>query len=263
MTARRLTITFAILVVVLECSSTATNYAAIKRNVAVGSISFQEQAKADESLDSLRTAVKRNKNDIAAWNHLGLALEQIGDSKEAAKAYENAAKLGDKILLEQLGKVENSAEFSQTLVSLRTTLTDAGTSAENYIRLAKLSGKKLQDWRLRADGLNAFAEIANSPSGKPPILSAREVSVKARIISKPEPQYTEDARQAQIRGTVVLRAILAANGSVIAVRVVKGLGGGLSKESIAAAHKIKFVPALKDGRPVSMFVQLEYYFHLY
>lgn len=171
--------------------------------------------------------------------------------------------MGDKILGDELSKVENGAEFTQTLVLLRTTLTDAGTSAERYIQLAKLSGKKLQEWKLRADSLNAFAEIANSPSGKPSILSAKEVSVKARILSKPEPQYTEDARKAQITGTVVLRAILAANGSVLAIRVVKGLGGGLSERAIAAANKIKFVPAIKDGRPVSMFVQLEYNFNLY
>lgn len=38
---------------------------------------------------------------------------------------------------------------------------------------------------------------------------------------------------------------------------------GLTEASVRAARKIKFIPATVDGRPVSMFVQLEYHFNLY
>jgi len=38
---------------------------------------------------------------------------------------------------------------------------------------------------------------------------------------------------------------------------------GLTEQAIAAARQIKFVPAVKDGRPVSVFMQLEYNFNLY
>jgi hypothetical protein len=38
---------------------------------------------------------------------------------------------------------------------------------------------------------------------------------------------------------------------------------GLTEKAIAAARLIKFVPAMKGGRPVSVHMQLEYNFNLY
>jgi hypothetical protein len=43
---------------------------------------------------------------------------------------------------------------------------------------------------------------------------------------------------------------------------VKELPGGLTKQAIDAAGKIKFKPALKDGKAVSMYLQVEYKFTL-
>jgi TonB family protein len=95
------------------------------------------------------------------------------------------------------------------------------------------------------------------------IFTGREVTSKARLISKPEPQYTEDARKNQIVGTVVLKVVFSSNGSVTNIRTVSGLPYGLTERAIAAARQIKFVPATKDGHPVSMWMQLEYNFNLY
>lgn len=95
------------------------------------------------------------------------------------------------------------------------------------------------------------------------IFSGREVNSKARVLSKPEPQYTEDARKNQITGTVVLRAVFTSGGQVTNIRSVSGLPFGLTERAIAAARQIRFTPAMKDGRPVSMYIQLEYNFNLY
>ena len=95
------------------------------------------------------------------------------------------------------------------------------------------------------------------------IFTGRDVTSKARLISKPEPQYTEDARKNQITGTVVLKAVFSSNGTVTNIRTVSGLPYGLTERAIAAARQIKFVPATKDGHQVSMWMQLEYNFNLY
>ncbi|HKY27994.1 MAG TPA: energy transducer TonB, partial [Pyrinomonadaceae bacterium] len=95
------------------------------------------------------------------------------------------------------------------------------------------------------------------------IFSGKEVSSKARVLSKPEPQYTEEARKNQITGTVVLRAVFTSGGQVTNIRAVNGLPFGLTERAIAAARQIRFQPATKDGRPVSMYIQLEYNFNLY
>jgi TonB family protein len=91
----------------------------------------------------------------------------------------------------------------------------------------------------------------------------REVSVRAVIISKPEPGFTEDARKENVTGTVRLRAVLSASGDVTNISVVKGLPGGLTEKAITAAKQIKFRPATKDGHTVSQYVTLEYSFNIY
>ncbi|HKP82137.1 MAG TPA: TonB family protein [Pyrinomonadaceae bacterium] len=95
------------------------------------------------------------------------------------------------------------------------------------------------------------------------IFTGKDVTTKARLISKPEPQYTEDARKNQITGTVVLKCVFSSNGTIANIRTVSGLPYGLTERAIAAARQIKFVPATKDGHQVSMWMQLEYNFNLY
>lgn len=94
------------------------------------------------------------------------------------------------------------------------------------------------------------------------IYTGKEVDVKARLKTKPEPGYTQEARKNEINGTVVLIVVFAKNGEVQNIRVVEGLPYGLTQAAIEAAKKIKFTPAMKDGKPVSMWIQLEYNFNL-
>jgi TonB family protein len=93
--------------------------------------------------------------------------------------------------------------------------------------------------------------------------TTKEVDSKVRLISKPEPSYTGQAKMEQITGTVVLKCVFASDGTVTNIRVVQGLPRGLTEKSIEAARKIKFIPATKDGKNVSMWMQLEYNFNLY
>jgi TonB family protein len=95
------------------------------------------------------------------------------------------------------------------------------------------------------------------------VFSGKDVSSKARVLSKPEPQYTEEARKNQVTGTVVLRAVFTSGGQVTNIRAVSGLPYGLTERAIAAARQIKFSPATKDGHAVSMYIELQYNFNLY
>lgn len=91
----------------------------------------------------------------------------------------------------------------------------------------------------------------------------REVERKAILVTKPEPNYTSKARDNQITGTVILKAVFTSAGNVSNIRTVSGLPYGLTERAIDAARKIKFIPAVKDGHYVSMWMQLEYNFNLY
>jgi len=98
-------------------------------------------------------------------------------------------------------------------------------------------------------------------NGQP--FAGSQVEQRARVLFKPEPTYTEEARRNQITGTVMLRVVFASNGDVVQIRAVHSLPFGLTERAITAARQIKFVPAVKGGRPVSVFMQLEYNFNLY
>lgn len=70
------------------------------------------------------------------------------------------------------------------------------------------------------------------------------------IISKPNPVYTEEARQLKLEGEVLLEVLFGANGQLHVNRVVRGLGHGLDEAAVAAAGKIQFKPASRNGSPV-------------
>jgi TonB family protein len=91
----------------------------------------------------------------------------------------------------------------------------------------------------------------------------KETTTKARVLAKPEPQYTEAARKYGVTGTVVLRGVFSTDGRLTNIQILKRLPHGLTQASLAAAKQIRFAPAVKDGLPVSQSIQLEYNFHLY
>jgi len=70
------------------------------------------------------------------------------------------------------------------------------------------------------------------------------------ITSKPNPVYTEEARQLKLEGEVLLEVMFGANGQLHVNRVVRGLGHGLDEAAISAASKIRFKPAMRNGTPV-------------
>jgi TonB family protein len=95
------------------------------------------------------------------------------------------------------------------------------------------------------------------------VFAQREVDSKALLTERPKPSYTDSARTNNVQGTVVLRVVLSADGSVGSISAVRGLPNGLTEQAIAAARRIRFVPAKKDGRPVSVAVTVEYNFSVY
>lgn len=122
-----------------------------------------------------------------------------------------------------------------------------------YLSLKKQDGAIEVSEAVQADTFDSTTEK---------IVTSKEADTKVRLISKPEPIYSNEARNEWINGTVVLKCLFAANGSITNIRVVQGLPKGLTERAIAAARLIKFIPATKDGSNVSMWMQLEYNFSL-
>ncbi len=79
----------------------------------------------------------------------------------------------------------------------------------------------------------------------------------------PDPKYSEEARKAKYQGTVVLQAVITADGRAIEIQVVKGPGLGLEEKAVEAVKTWRFKPAMgPGGKPVPVIVPIEVTFRL-
>jgi TonB family protein len=96
-----------------------------------------------------------------------------------------------------------------------------------------------------------FGDVA-AGGGAP--AAAREHAAPAttpvRILYKPKPVYTAEARAMKIQGEVLLEVVFQASGTVQVQRVVRGLGHELDAAAEQAALGIRFRPATRGGVPV-------------
>jgi TonB family protein len=96
------------------------------------------------------------------------------------------------------------------------------------------------------------------------MLGAQELS-RVRpptIISKVEPQYSEEARKAGLEGMVLLKIVVDPEGKARDPKVLRSLGLGLDEQAIVAVNNWQFQPGVKDGQPVPVQAQIEVNFRL-
>jgi TonB family protein len=82
------------------------------------------------------------------------------------------------------------------------------------------------------------------------------------VLSKVEPEYSEEARKAKWQGTVILQLVVNERGLPQQMKVVRSLGLGLDQKAIEAVAKWRFKPGMKDGKPVPVIATIEVNFRL-
>jgi TonB family protein len=78
----------------------------------------------------------------------------------------------------------------------------------------------------------------------------------------PKPEYTDDARQSRISGSVGLQFVVDYEGKATVRNVIHSLGHGLDESARSALEKCRFTPATRKGRPVSVLMETDYQFDL-
>lgn len=79
----------------------------------------------------------------------------------------------------------------------------------------------------------------------------------------PDPQYTDEAREAKIQGRVTLRALVGPDGRASQIQLVQGIGMGLDDRAVQSVRSWKFAPAHDAGRrPVPSWITIEIIFRL-
>ncbi len=116
-------------------------------------------------------------------------------------------------------------------------------------------------------------EIKSNRAGKRRTISGvskKKLSVQKRIrnrkfkfLSKPIPNFTDEARKRYTQGIVELKITFNENGKVGIIEVIKGLPSGLTENAIKAAKQIKFKPAIKKRKLVKTTITIEYIFDFF
>ena len=103
--------------------------------------------------------------------------------------------------------------------------------------------------------------VASDGSGRG-ASAAEGSSADVSILYKPNPAYSAEGRDRRIQGDVVLEVIFLASGQIKVTRVVSGLGFGMDDEAIHAAQRIRFTPAMREGKPVDISARIRIEFRL-
>lgn len=310
-------------------------------------LKLYEQGNDKEAIETLRAAVKQQKNDAVAWYYLGAASHRGGKIKDAHKAFEKAIQLRHDLAAAHAGLayvlfLENNPreaaheanlalksdpqnadvhyfvgmlylnagamkeavseadaalklkpdlalahllrsealtglfgkEYPSDLVQAPNTssketrpvpymrLKDAATSLETYLTL-RPQDRNQNFLREHLETLRVYGKRADAAKNKDLFEAGADSATKPVILYKERALYTEEARQAKVQGTVKLLAVFTSDAKLEHILAVQWLSGGLTEQAVKAAHKIRFTPATKEGRSVSVIALIEFNFALY
>lgn len=189
----------------------------------------------------------------------------------------DAMRTADKMIALDPGFPPGYMLKSDTLVAILGKKVAAGSSVKDEIGLLANSVAVLEDGLKHMkqeaykksieemlESARAFHEYYSREPASNGARSVPEPGVTPiKILSKPRASYTDKARNANRQGSIMVAVLLGANGRVLHVMVLRGLGYGLDEQAVAAASRIVFEPKKKNGIPVSTVIKFEYTFSIY
>lgn len=84
-----------------------------------------------------------------------------------------------------------------------------------------------------------------------------------RVLYAPDPEYSDEARSAKLEGVCVLSVVVGPDGLPRDIKVARSLGMGLDEKALESVRQWRFKPAMKDGRPVPVAIDVSLEFKLF
>lgn len=97
----------------------------------------------------------------------------------------------------------------------------------------------------------------------PAVLRQNTVDQKARLLSKFEPGSNEYAQANGVAGMALYHAVIGPDGKPGEIAVARPIGFGLDEIAVDSINKASFEPAVKDGKPVPVLLDLVVQFRIY
>jgi len=112
------------------------------------------------------------------------------------------------------------------------------------------------------DGGPGTGTRGSGPGGDASAYSVGRGITAPSVLSRVDPEYSEEARKAKYSGAVMLSIVVNTDGRADSIKVIKSLGMGLDEKAIEAVQRWRFRPGTKDGAPVRVRAQIEVNFRL-
>jgi TonB family protein len=95
------------------------------------------------------------------------------------------------------------------------------------------------------------------------VLRQSMVDQKAKLLSTFEPASNEFAQANGVAGMALYHVVIGPDGQPGEIAVARPIGFGLDENAVEAIHNAKFQPAVKDGKPVTVLLDLVVQFRIY
>ncbi|MGA2251317.1 energy transducer TonB [Terracidiphilus sp.] len=109
----------------------------------------------------------------------------------------------------------------------------------------------------------AVAAKADYRPADPSILRQSQVDQKAHLLQAFEPPSNEYAQSNGIVGIAMYHVVVGADGKPTEIAIGRPIGFGLDENAVESIRKASFQPALKQGQPVPVLVDLTVQFRIY
>jgi TonB family protein len=97
----------------------------------------------------------------------------------------------------------------------------------------------------------------------PAVLRQTNVDTKAKLITNFEPGSNEYAQANGVAGMALYHVVIGADGKPGEIAVARPIGFGLDENAVESIRKAEFAPAVKDGKPVPVLLDLVVQFRIY
>jgi hypothetical protein len=109
----------------------------------------------------------------------------------------------------------------------------------------------------------AAAEKTDYRPKDPAVLRQSDVDKKARLVTVFQPDSNEFAQASAVSGLAVYHTVIGPDGKPQEIAVARPIGFGLDENAVDSIRKASFEPAIKDGKPVPVLLDLVVEFHIY
>jgi TonB family protein len=109
----------------------------------------------------------------------------------------------------------------------------------------------------------AVAEKADYSPRDPAVLRQNAADKKAKLLSVFQPDSNEYAQADAVSGMALYHTVIGPDGKPREIAVARPIGFGLDENAVESIRKASFEPAIKDGKPVSVLLDLVVEFHIY